>query len=888
MRPNRTTKTTITTTSTTTNLTTTTTSTTPPLPLLLNNAGHIIQAGIHVVYRLGTASLLAAMNWSSDPCEDFFQFACGAWNKKHLIPEDRSSISTFEVLADQLQVILKVLVLVPVLMVTALLLVLILVLVGNSAIVLVVLLVPALGLVPVLMYFSYYTTFDDNSNASSATSSYNQSTKATNATTLVLINNATPTAYANSSTIVAKATTAILATIGADSAHGNVTTTTTNASSGTATSTTSDGANTTAANFNPTLPLLMLPMLLLNANTKATITVTNASGLLEEEISSQDDEATTKAKLFYRSCMNTSLIASIGDRPLVETLKQLGGWPVLDVNWNRPNFSIETLLGRLRGDYNQGVLVEQWVGPDDKNSSVNIIQLDQMQLGLPSRDYYLKTSSARELKAYHRYMTEIAVLLGAERRYASEEMKKVLHFESILANASIPEADRHDAGAIYSKMSLRELEKTVPEFNWREYLQAFLKFPLDDQEPIVTYAMSYLKELGKILSNTDRRVVHNYALWRLVADLVPHLPDDYEEKRADFRKVLLGVLMERNRWNQCVEWTNKKLGMAVGALFIRDNFNHESKLVALEMIQTLREAFSEILDELDWMDEETRNVARDKALAMNERIGYPDLLTDPQALSEEYRLLNVSENEFLQNVLHVKIYEAQYNLNKLRQPVNKDKWSTEPAVVNAFYNPNRNDILFPAGILQPLFYSSHFPKSLNYGGIGVVIGHEITHGFDDKGRQFDKEGNLKQWWNNATIQAFRERARCIIDQYSGYKLEDVGLQINGKMTQGENIADNGGLKQAYRAYRKWVARHGEEPLLPGLRLSHDQLFFLNYAQIWCGTMRPEDALTKIRSSVHSPGPIRVLGPLSNSVDFARAYNCPLGSTMNPPKKCSVW
>ncbi|XP_011861519.1 PREDICTED: neprilysin-2-like [Vollenhovia emeryi] len=199
-----------------------------------------------------------------------------------------------------------------------------------------------------------------------------------------------------------------------------------------------------------------------------------------------------------------------------------------------------------------------------------------------------------------------------------------------------------------------------------------------------------------------------------------------------------------------------------------------------------------------------------------------------------------------------------------------------------------NISVFPAGILQPRFYSQHFPKSLNYGGIGVVIGHEITHGFDDKGRQFDKDGNLMQWWNNATIKAFRERAQCIVDQYSRYKLQEVNLYINGRMTQGENIADNGGLKQAFRAYKKWVSIHGEEPLLPGVNLTHDQLFFLNYAQIWCGSMRPEEALTKIRSSVHSPGSIRVLGPLSNSEDFAKAFNCPLGSPMNPKKKCNVW
>ncbi|GBM20157.1 Neprilysin-1 [Araneus ventricosus] len=250
--------------------------------------------------------------------------------------------------------------------------------------------------------------------------------------------------------------------------------------------------------------------------------------------------------------------------------------------------------------------------------------------------------------------------------------------------------------------------------------------------------------------------------------------------------------------------------------------------------------------------------------------------------------LTIHDDLFLVNILNVLEFEAAKNLKKLRQPVNKDRWTTEPAVVNAFYNPNKNDIVFPAGILQPLFYSHYFPKSLNYGGIGVVIGHEMTHGFDDKGRQFDKEGNLKQWWNEATVRRFRERAQCIIDQYSSYVLEDIGLNINGKMTQGENVADNGGLKQAYRAYKKWVKRHGEEPLLPGLNLTHDQLFFLNYAQIWCGSMRPEDALSKVRSSVHSPGPIRVLGPLSNSYDFAKTYSCPVGSRMNPKKKCSVW
>ncbi|CAL7942060.1 unnamed protein product [Xylocopa violacea] len=515
-------------------------------------------------------------------------------------------------------------------------------------------------------------------------------------------------------------------------------------------------------------------------------------------------------------------------------------------------------------------------------------KLDQMQLALPSRDYYLKKSSEAQLKAYHRYMTNVAVLLGANPQTAADEFDRVINLEKQLANSSIPEADRHDTSAIYRKLTLGELQREIPQLKWRAYLQEFIRAPITEEEPIVAYAMPYFVRMGSIVQRTDRRTLHNYILWRLVMSIMPHMIDEYQQKRVEFRKILLGILSERNRWSQCVEWTNKKLGMAVGALFIRDNFNHESKETALEMIHTIREAFNELLAENHWMDNETRAVAKSKADSMNERIGYPEFLKDPVELSKEYVMLNITENHFLENVLAVLKYDAYQNLEKLRKPVDKDKWSTEPAVVNAFYNPNKNDIVFPAGILQPLFYSQHFPKSLNYGGIGVVIGHEITHGFDDKGRQFDKDGNMMQWWNNATVKAFRERAQCIVDQYSRYKLQEVDLYINGRMTQGENIADNGGLKQSFRAYKKWVSVHGEEPLLPGVALTHDQLFFLNYAQIWCGSMRPEDALTKIRSSVHSPGPIRVLGPLSNSEDFARAYGCPPGSPMNPTQKCNVW
>jgi len=588
--------------------------------------------------------------------------------------------------------------------------------------------------------------------------------------------------------------------------------------------------------------------------------------------------------------MNTSQVRREGDRPLRAVLDSLGGWPVLDRAWQPPNTSLERLLGQLRGQYDRGVIFEQWVGPDDRNSSINIVQIDQLSLALPSREYFLSARYRRELDAYRTFMTGVAVLMGADSLYAQEEMARVLQFEIALSNASVPEADRQDTGAIYSQMKLHELMKAVPTFNWREYLQTFLQVPINGNEPVVVYSMPYIKAVDRIVANTERRVIVNYAMWKLVKEMIQYMTPPYQKQLANFRKVLLGIPSERNRWNRCVEWTNKHFGMAVGALFIKEKFNHESKRTALEMIHTLRDAFIELLEDNQWMDDATRAVARDKAMAMNQHIGYPEFLTRPAELDKEFEGIDVSNQSFLDNIFGMQKYKAERNLRKLRKPVTKNRWSSEPpvVVVNAFYNPNKNDIVFPAGILQPLFYSQHFPKSLNYGGIGVVIGHEITHGFDDKGRQFDKHGNLKQWWDNATIQAFQKQAECIVRQYSSYKLEQVGLHVKGKMTRGENIADNGGLKQSFRAYRKWVERNGEEELLPGMELNHDQLFFLNYAQIWCGSMRPQDAETQIMSSVHAPGPIRILGPLSNSEDFARSFNCPRGSRMNPEHKCSVW
>ncbi|CAH1774945.1 unnamed protein product [Owenia fusiformis] len=608
--------------------------------------------------------------------------------------------------------------------------------------------------------------------------------------------------------------------------------------------------------------------------------------LLEEPRLELDSRATLLAKTLYKSCVNTSLIEDAGDAPLRSLLKELGGWPLTLNQWDESQFSLEKLLGKLRGTYNAPVLIDQWVSPDDKNSSRYIIQLDQAGLGMPSREYFLSSKHERQKAAYVKLLKAVSRLLGASRD-VDKQIEDILHFETKVANMTVPLHMRQDTGEMYNKMSLIKLSQKMPKFDWLLYINSMMPYPLTEEEEVVVYAPSYLSDLVALINITPRRTVANYVMWRTAMGLIPEMTEKYRSEIREYSKVLQGVTKEKVRWKKCVEYCNEQMGTAVGAMFVRENFQKDSKEDALEMIHNIREAFNKMLMDNTWMDEDTKRVAKEKADAINERIGYPDYITDKDALDAKFKGLSFREDSFFNSTLQLAQFKIRYNLMKLNETVS-DKWEQAPAVVNAFYNPSTNDIMFPAGILQPMFYSKNYPKSLNYGGIGVVIGHEITHGFDDKGRQYDKNGNLQQWWKNETIRAFRERAKCMIDQYNEYKLDQIGMNINGKITQGENIADNGGLKEAFLAYRMWVDRNGEEQLLPGINLTHNQLFFLNYAQIMCGKMRNEQALIKIRTAVHSPGQIRVLGPLSNSVEFSESFNCPLGSRMNPRKKCLVW
>ncbi|KAG2459445.1 MMEL1 protein, partial [Polypterus senegalus] len=433
--------------------------------------------------------------------------------------------------------------------------------------------------------------------------------------------------------------------------------------------------------------------------------------------------------------------------------------------------------------------------------------------------------------------------------------------------------ERNDSLVQQEMMQVLELETDIANgFNWLHFIQGVLSsvnVAVKPQEELVVYGVPYLQRLQGILSVHSTSTLQNYLTWQLLMDRVSSLSRRFKEARAHYRKALYGTTVEETRWRDCVRYVQSHMENAVGALYVRETFAGHSKQMVSKLIDKIRQAFVETLDELPWMDKLSKEKAQEKAMAIKEQIGYPDYIledTNPK-LDMEYAHLNFSEDNYFENTLENLRAGAQKSLRKLRERVDPELWIIGAAVVNAFYSPNRNQIVFPAGILQPPFFSQDQLQALNFGGIGMVIGHEITHGFDDNGRNFDKEGNMFDWWSNFSAMNFRDQSRCMVNQYGSY---------TWKLAGGQN------------AYMKWIKTEGEEPQLPGLNLNYKQLFFLNFAQVWCGSYRPEYASQSIKTDSHSPLEYRVIGSLQNFAAFSEAFHCKLGSTMHPYEKCRVW
>ncbi|MCJ8745917.1 hypothetical protein PDJAM_G00135640 [Pangasius djambal] len=629
--------------------------------------------------------------------------------------------------------------------------------------------------------------------------------------------------------------------------------------------------------------------------------------LLEQPTAEGDIEAVKKAKMLYRSCMNETAIELVDSKPLLKELKKREfRWPVLadalgsDVQWDPRKFDLLQTLAQIRTQYSKSVLLRLYVSPDDKNSQEFIIKLDQASLALSRDDYITNSAEAQtNREALLKLMVGVAVMLGANEQAAESQMKAVLDFEMKLAQIVIPYENR-TSESMYNRYSLSKLQRTVPEFNWLAFVRAAIDSKLypdlsiSSSEQVIVRAPQYLKDLFRLLNVTESRTVANYVVWRSILSRVTTLSRRFLYKYLDFARVTTGATSLTPRWDKCVNYVESTLMYATGRLFVDKHFQEDKKHMMEELIDGIRWAFIDMLKkENDWMDTETKTKAIEKAHAVLPKVGYPEFILNDTYINEDIRQLSFSEQDYFGNVMQTLRFIAQSDIGWLRTRVPRTEWFTSPTTVNAFYSSSTNQIRFPAGELQkPFFWGLNYPRSLSYGAIGVIVGHELTHAFDNNGRKYDKDGNLNQWWSNASVANFNDKTQCIIDQYNNYYWKEAGLNVKGKRTLAENIADNGGIREAFRAYRRWVQKERsgvEEPLLPGVGLTNNQLFFLSYAHVRCNSYRPEAARDQILSGAHSPPKYRVIGAMSNFEEFQKAFKCPATSVMNRGvKSCRVW
>ena len=524
-----------------------------------------------------------------------------------------------------------------------------------------------------------------------------------------------------------------------------------------------------------------------------------------------------------------------------------------------------------------------FVDADEKESGKDIAQFYQGGLGLPDRDYYTKTDDASKklLAAYEEHVARTFTLLGDAPEAAKANARTVLNLETELAKASKTRVQLRDPEGNYHKMTLEELAKTAPGFDWKTYF-ATLGAPepgaLDVKQP------EFATQAAQLAGTLPIDDVKAYLRWHLAHAASPLLSKGFEDENFSFYgTILTGAKENLPRWKRVLKSVDSGVGEALGQLYVEKNFPPEAKARALAMINDLKAVLRERLTNLEWMGPETRTAALRKLEAFGVKIGYPDKWRD-------YSALEISRQPFVLNVMAANSFETKRQVAKIGKPVDRTEWGMTPPTVNAYYNPSRNEIVFPAGILQPPFFGATADDAVNYGGMGAVIGHEMTHGFDDQGRQYDAEGNLKNWWTDDDLKRFKERSEKVVAQFNGY--EGVGGQhVNGELTQGENIADLGGSKIAYAALQKALDRQG--PDARGKKIdgfTPEQRFFLSWAQVWRVNMRPEMAKVRLNTDPHSPGQFRCNGPLSNLVEFQKAFNIPDNAPMVRPaaEKVLIW
>jgi putative endopeptidase len=576
---------------------------------------------------------------------------------------------------------------------------------------------------------------------------------------------------------------------------------------------------------------------------------------------------------YYASGMDEKKIESLRAKPLENEFKNI------DAIKDRNDLLKE--IARLHG-MGIGVLFNFNSGQDDKDSSRDIAQASQGGLGMPDRDYYTKTDEdSKKLRdQYVDHVAKMLTLTGEPAAAASESARKILALETKLAEASRTRVELRDPQKNYNKMALPQVGELTPDWNWQNYFAA-----LDIIEPrdIDIRQPEFFKAADDVFKSAPLDDWKAYLRWHVINDAAAELSKDFVDEDFNFnQRILRGTKEIKPRWKRVIASTDEAVGDALGQLYVAYDFPPEAKARALELVNNLKEALRDRIKTLDWMDDSTKEEALKKLAAMNVKIGYPDKWLD-------YSMLNIDRGPYVLNAARAARFEVERDLKKIGRPVDPTDWGMTTPTVNAYYNPKMNEIVFPAGILQPPFFYAKADDAVNYGGIGAVIGHEMTHGFDDQGRQYDATGNLRDWWSAESATKFKERSQAIVAQYNAYE-PLPGLHVNGELTQGENIADVGGVKLAYAALQKALEKtpQAREQKIDGF--TPDQRFFLSFATIWKSKQRDEDLKLRLNTDPHSPAQYRVNGPLSNLPEFQKAFDLLSGSPMVRPadKRVNIW
>ena len=581
------------------------------------------------------------------------------------------------------------------------------------------------------------------------------------------------------------------------------------------------------------------------------------------------DADTRKVGTFYASCMDSSAAEAAGAKPLAAEMKRI------DAISNRAQLTAQIAHMHAVG---LGGLFGFGSDQDAKNSSLVIASAGQGGLGLPNRDYYTKTGAASD-KIRDTYVAHIArtfVLAGESPAEAAADAGRVMSLETALAIASLTPVQLRDPLASYHPMSLEQADAVTPLFPWKDFL-SIVGLPhltsLNIGQP------DFFRAVNKALQDFPIPDWRAYLRWKLLDGSAGSLSSAFVNENFAFRSTLTGAKEMLPRWRRCLSATDGVLGEALGREYVKVAFTPAAKAKALEIADNLRAVMKERIEHAEWMSPDTRQQALVKLASFNRKIGYPDKWRD-------YSQLQVERAPFAVNIMHARQFGTQRNLEKIGKPVDRGEWFMTPPTVNAYYSPQLNEVVFPAGRLQSPFFHPTYDDGANYGGIGGTIGHEMSHGFDDEGRQFDAHGNLRDWWTAEDAKRYTERATVVEKQYDAYTVLDT-VHVNGKLTLGENLADVVGVSVAFDALEKAIAGK-PKPLIDGF--TPEQRFFLAYAQARRANVRPEQALLAIRNDPHSPGEYRVNGPLANMPQFAQAFSCKAGDAMVRPDslRANIW